>query len=43
MNQYLQNRHNLDFAAFLKELKKAKSQLSVSKEAKLKQNFNEQK
>jgi hypothetical protein len=39
----LQNWYELDFAAFLKELQKAKVQLSLSQEAEWMQYFNEQK
>ncbi|MGE0560570.1 MAG: TaqI-like C-terminal specificity domain-containing protein [Flavobacteriales bacterium] len=39
----LQNWYELEFAAFLKELKKAKVQLSLSEEAEWMQYFNEQK
>ncbi len=39
----LQNWHELEFKAFLKELKKAKMQLSLSQEAEWMQYFNEQK
>ncbi len=43
LSKKLQNWHELDFAEFLKELKKAKVHLSLSEEAEWMQYFNEQK
>ncbi len=43
LTKKLQNWHELDYAAFLKELKKAKVQLSLSEEAEWMHYFNEQK
>lgn len=43
LSRKLQNWHELEFSDFLKELKKAKVQLSLSEEAEWMQYFNEQK